>query len=68
MSLGIRLGGFTEVKICSMVWLKITAPYGVVHGYKSFSGGINFHKPSEAGKCGCPSTKLCNGIIRMTSI
>jgi len=39
MSLGIRLEGFTEMKIYNMVWVKITAPCGVVHGYKVFFGG-----------------------------
>jgi hypothetical protein len=39
ISLGIRLEGFTEVKIYSMVWVKITAPCGVVHGHSYFCEG-----------------------------
>jgi hypothetical protein len=73
MSFGVRLEGFTEVKIYNMVWVKIMAPCGMVHGHKVFfflggGGRINFHKTSEDGKCGCPSTKLCNGITQMTAI
>jgi hypothetical protein len=36
MSVGLRLEGFTEVKIYSMAWGKITEQWGVVHGYKLF--------------------------------
>jgi len=68
MSLGTRLEGFTEEKIYSMVWVKILAPCGVMHGHEVSFGGGDFYKPSEDGKCGYPSTKLCNGITQMTTI
>jgi len=50
MSLGTRLEGFTEEKIYSMVWVKILAPCGVMHGHEvSFGGGGIFTSHLKMG-------------------